>query len=203
MIEFNEPDFEKLLSYDVVCYGMGMGISESVYQGVAYLLTHYTGKLILDADGLNAVAKYANVELFLNKKCELLITPHLKEFARLTGLNIDEISSSPVDIARDFAKKYTLNLLLKGSSTIITDGDKTVLNVTGTSAQARGGSGDVLSGLLGGLCAQGLSCFDGSCLGSYLAGLAAEIATEKFTGYAALPSDFIDCFAVAFKSLAE
>ena len=158
-------------------------------------------KLILDADGLNSLAIYANVENLKEKKCDVLITPHLKEFVRLSGLSMAEIKSSPVALAREFAKKYEISLLLKGASTIITNGEKTCLNVTGTSAQARGGSGDVLSGLIGGLCAQGLSLLDGACLGSYLVGVAAELATEKLTEYVALPSDFIEFFGGAFKKV--
>ncbi len=203
MVEFCEEDFKKMLSYDAICFGMGMGISESVYQGLAYLLKNYQGKLIVDADGLNSLAKYANAEIFKEKKCDVLITPHLKEFSRLLGRDLETIKYSPVAFAKDFAKKYGVNVLLKGASSIITNGEKAYLNVSGTSAQARGGSGDVLSGLIGGLCAQGLALIDGACLGSYLVGVAAELATETFTEFAALPSDFIDCFGLAFKKVLE
>ena len=201
MVEFNEDDFKKMLSYDAICYGMGLGISESVCQGLTYLLKNYQGKLIIDADGLNSLAKYSSVDILKEKKCDVLLTPHLKEFSRLSSLALDEIKSSPVVLAKEFSKKYDVNLLLKGASTIITNGEKAYLNVTGTSAQARGGSGDVLSGIIGGLCAQGLGLLDGACLGCYLVGVAAEFATEKFTEYAALPSDFIDCFELAFKKV--
>lgn len=201
MVEFNEEDFKKMLSYDTICYGMGMGISKSVYQGLAYLLKNFQGKLIVDADGLNSLAKYASVDILKEKKCDVLLTPHLKEFSRLSGLSLNEIKSSSVVLAREFARKYAVNVLLKGASTVITNGEKCYLNVTGTSAQARGGSGDVLSGLIGGLCSQGLAVVDGACLGSYLVGVAAELATEQFTEYAALPSDFIDCFGLVFKRL--
>jgi NAD(P)H-hydrate epimerase len=182
---------------------MGAGVSEEVYKGVEYLLGRYTGRLILDADALNSLAKFGSNDIFLRKKCSLLITPHVKEFSRLTNLSIDEILNGSVTEAKRFAFEKDVTVLLKGASTIITDGIKTVLTDTGCSAQAKGGSGDVLAGLIGGLCATGLSTFDGGVVGAYIAGLAAQIASEKYSEYSALPTDFVQEIGVAFKRVIE
>ncbi len=204
MVEFNEKDFEKLCGYDAVAYGMGLTITKDVYLGVKYLLERYDGKLILDADALNSLAAYGNVGVFLRKrKCDVLITPHVKEFSRLTGLSVAEILHSPVDCVRRISRAYGITVLLKNASTLISSDGMTYLNVTGNSAQAKGGSGDVLSGLICGLCAQGLSVFDGAKVGSFLLGRAAEIAAEEQSEYAATPSDFIEKFGEAYLSVAE
>ncbi len=202
-IEFNEKDLKKMLSCDAVCFGMGLGVSEQVCRGVEYLLKNYTGKLILDADGLNSLAKFGSIEWFFDKKCETLVTPHIKEFSRLTSYSIEEILSDCVEKAKTFAKETGVTVLLKGSSTIITDGNKTALNLAGCSAQAKGGTGDVLAGLIGGLCAQGLSVFDGGVCGSYLVGVSAELVSQELSCYFAIPSDFIQAFGQAFKYINE
>lgn len=202
-IVYNERDFEKMLTYDAVCYGMGAGVSEDVYKGVEYLLKNYTGKLILDADGLNSLAKYGSTGMFLEKKCETLITPHVKEFSRLTKIPVEEIINDSLECTKTFARENKLTVLLKGASTIITDGARAFLNLSGCSAQAKGGSGDVLAGLIGGLCAQGLSTIDGAVAGAYIVGLSAEIASDKVTEYSALPTDFVQEFTQAFKRVID
>ena len=202
-IEFNEKNFEKLLAYEAIAFGMGAGISEDVYKSVEYLLERYTGRLILDADALNSLAKFGSNDIFLRKKCSVLITPHVKEFSRLTCLSTDEILNNSVSVAKNFALENAVTVLLKGATTVISNGKRTVLSDTGCSAQAKGGSGDVLAGLIGGLCATGLSAFDGSVVGTYIAGLAAQLASEKYSDYSALPTDFIQEIGVAFQRVNE
>lgn len=205
-IIFSEKDFEKLLSYDSVAFGMGTGVSEDVFEGVKYLLKKYKGKLLLDADALNSLAKYGRDEmgkLFANKKCDVAITPHAKEFSRLSDLPVDSVLQGGITPAWEFAKKYAVTVLLKGAATVITDGARTAINTAGCAGQAKGGSGDVLSGLVAGLCAQGLSTFDAGCAGAYLAGKAAELAAEETGEYSLTASDEIACLGRAFRSLRD
>jgi NAD(P)H-hydrate epimerase len=193
-----------VLDKQAVAYGMGMGVNKRTFDGARYLLNNYTGKLLLDADALNSIAQFGDIPtLFKDKRCQVVVTPHVKEFSRLTNLSIDEILNGSVSTAKRFAFEKDVTVLLKGASTIITDGIKTVLTDTGCSAQAKGGSGDVLAGLIGGLCATGLSTFDGGVVGAYIAGLAAQIASEKYSGYSALPTDYIQEIGVAFKRVIE
>ena len=205
-VAFNEKNFEKLLSFDSVAFGMGTEASEDVFEGVKYLLKTYSGKLILDADALNSLAKYGRghlEELFAEKKCDVLLTPHYKELSRLTGDCVGTVAEKGLDAPGAFAKALKATVLLKGASTIVTDGARTAVNIAGTPGQAKGGSGDVLSGLIAGLCAGGLSTFDGGCAGAYLAGKAAEFAAEETGEYSLTASDEILYISDAFLSLRE
>ena len=185
---------------------MGTGGSEDIFKGAAYLLCNYEGRLILDADALNSLAKYGGKEtesIFADKKCDVLLTPHLKEFSRLTGESTDDLLTKGPNAPKDFAKKRGVTVLLKGAATVISDGKRTALNVAGTAGQAKGGSGDVLSGLIAGLCAGGLSAFDGACAGAYLAGKAAEFAAAETGEYSLTASDEIAYLGRAFRALRE
>ncbi len=198
---FEEERFCSVLGYDAIVYGMGMGASEDVAKGVKYLLRAYTGKLIIDADGLNALAKYGDLSLLKSARCTVTLTPHLKEFARLSAQNVDEIKNAGLYAPRAFAKEYGVNVLLKSAVSVLTDGERTLVNTTGTAGQAKGGSGDVLAGVIGGLCASGLSAFDGATAGAYLTGVSAELATETYGEYSLVATDVCEYLGRAFTGL--
>ena len=194
----------KLYALDSLAVGMGMGQSKRLAKLAVALLENFAGRLVLDADALNSLAKYKadNLDgIFLQKKGEVVITPHIKEFSRLTKLTVAEILQDPVKHAQDFAQKWQITVLLKGARTVITDGKRTVINERGTAGQAKGGSGDLLSGLIAGLCAQGLSVFDGAKAGAYLAGYSAEIAEKDYGEYSLLATDTAECLGKAFLAL--
>lgn len=198
---FNKENMCELLRYDSIAYGMGMGVSEEVALGATWLLAHYEGKLLLDADGLNSLAAYRKEELariFASKKCDVVLTPHCREFSRLMGIGVKELISDGYEVAQSVAEKWGVTILLKNAVSVLTNGKRTTLCAAGCSAQAKGGSGDVLSGVIAGLCATGLSIYDGSVLGAYLCGRAAELAAETLGEYSATPSDVIACLGKAF-----
>ncbi len=197
-VAFNAKNFQKLLAYDAVAYGMGTGVSASVAAGAAYLITHYTGRLILDADALNSLAEYESPALFSKRKCDVVLTPHVKEFSRLSSMPTTEILQDGLAPAKSFAEQYKVTVLLKNAVTVVTDGNRTSLNAAGTPAQAKAGSGDVLSGVIAGLCATGLSAYDGACAGAYIAGKAAELAAAETGEYSMLASDAIAKLGAAF-----
>ncbi|MBQ9714161.1 MAG: NAD(P)H-hydrate dehydratase [Clostridia bacterium] len=204
MYAFNQEKMQDLLVYDSIAYGMGMGCSQEVANGAAYLLAHYKGKLILDADALNSLARYKKETLqtcFLQKKCSVLLTPHVKEFSRLSGDSIEEILQRGISAPCAFARKHQISVLLKSSVSVLTDGECVRLNATGNSGLAKGGSGDVLSGVIAGLCAQGVSVFNGGCLGAYLVGRAAELAAREKGEYALTATDVIEHLGAAFLEL--
>ena len=191
---FEQSRMKALLSYDSIAYGMGMQCMESVALGAEYLLKNYTGKLILDADGLNSLAKYKKESLnrlFSEKKCDVVLTPHCKEFSRLTGVPVKEILELGMCAATEYAKENEVTLLLKNAATVITDGQKIHVNTAGNSGQAKGGSGDVLSGVIAGLCAMGLCGYDGACAAAYWCGIAAESAAQKVGEYSLTATDVI------------
>ena len=197
-IEYDEKSIQTLLKYNSIAFGMGLGVSESVYNSLKYLLENYTGKLIIDADGLNSLAKYGT-EIIKNKKCSVLLTPHLGEFSRLINKSIDEIQNDIIEISRCFAKEFNVVLVLKSATSVITDGEEVYLNTTGCSGMAKGGSGDVLSGLLAGLLAREEDTFFTTICGTYLFGLAGEIAQVGLTAFSMLASDIISCIPHAIK----
>ncbi len=201
---FNEKALQGLLSYDSIAYGMGMGTSAEVYYGASWLLQRYEGVLILDADGLNSLAKYGKErlgELFARKKCSVLLTPHVKEFSRLCGSRADKITKEGLSLAKTFAKTHGVTVLLKNAVSVATDGENAFVNDRGTSGQAKGGSGDVLSGVIAGLCAGGMSALNASAAGAYLVGRAAELATEDIGAYSLVATDIIAYLGRAFQSV--
>ncbi len=198
---FNEEMLAPLLAYQSVAYGMGMGVSEEVYKGLAWLIENYEGKLILDADGLNSLAKFGDLSLLQKKKCDLVITPHAKEFSRLSGLTLDEIFQGGLPLAKEFAKTHGCTLLLKGGTSVVTDGERVNLCNRGNSGQAKGGSGDVLAGVIAALLAQGCDGYAAASLGGYLTGKGAELAAADMGEYSLTASDLISRLGKAFLSV--
>ena len=200
-LRFHQAEFRKLCLYDSIAYGMGLGMSEDVLMGVEYLLEKYQGKLILDADGINSLQLLGEErlnELFKKKKCDVIITPHVKEFSRMTGKGVEEILKNPLKHAMDFAREKQITVLLKGHVTVVTDGQKTLINERGCSGQAKGGSGDVLSGVIAGLAAQGASSFEAGAAAAYLVGSAAEMAAREWSDYSLLPRDVVEFLGKSF-----
>ena len=145
---FREEEFrEAIRGTKTAAFGMGAGMSGETEKAVRYLTENYEGTLILDADGLNALAAVGTEQL-KNAAGKVILTPHIGEFARLSGKTAAEIQNAPVALAEDFAGKHGVILLLKGPGTIVTDGNETWIADRGTPGMATAGSGDVLSGIL-------------------------------------------------------
>lgn len=194
-------DREHLLGAKSVGIGCGLTVSPKVYEELCFLFERYEGTLVIDADGLNSLAKFG-VQALKHKACKVVLTPHPKEFSRLSGKSLAEIVADPVGEARAFAKKYGVTVLLKGASSVITDGEKSYLNVAGSPALAKGGSGDVLTGLITGLCAR-LSPLEGAAVGAYLLGRAGERAEKKRGAYCATATDVLEEIPSCLHSAAE
>ena len=146
----NVEDIKKIIiDLDAIAVGMGWGFDEKHLSILKYVLENFTGNLIIDADGLNTLV--GHLDLLKNTKAHIVLTPHLKEFSRLTNLTIEEINENKIEIAKSFAKENRVILLLKGSTTIVTDGTDVYLTKYGTPGMATSGSGDILSGILAGL----------------------------------------------------
>ena len=112
-----------------------------------YILENYNFPIIIDADGLNILSKM-DKSILNRSKSKIILTPHLKEFERLTNISIDEIKNNREKFTLEFAKKYNVILLLKGSTTLVTDGNEIIKVTKGCSGMSTAGSGDVLSGIL-------------------------------------------------------
>ncbi len=188
------------LDCDAIAFGMGSGVNERSYEMLGYLLTRYSGKLIIDADGINCLAKYG-ADVLKGASCKVLLTPHIKEFSRLSGLSVDEIVQNPVGAASDCAAKYGTDIILKGASATVTDGTRATVCARGNSALARGGSGDMLAGFICGCAARGLSLYDAAVCAHELIGTAAEKASERLTEYCVTPDDIIKSIPDAIRSI--
>lgn len=188
---FDQDKLEKLLTYDALAIGMGIGVTEENYKIISYILENYKGRLLIDADGLNTISKFG-LDVLNDKKCKVVLTPHIGEFSRLTGINKTEILTDPIPFAKDFAKKYKVVLLLKSAVSLITDGENVYLNTTGNSGMAKAGSGDVLSGLTVGLLARKVDFFDAVTSASYIFGKAGEFAVKEKNEYTVTAMDIIE-----------
>lgn len=175
---------------DVVAIGPGCGMSSEMSELVRQMLDEVQCPMVIDADGLNVLAK--NVSWLDHKKAEIVLTPHPGEMARLTGLTVEEISDNPIDISREFAQKHGVILILKGSRTIIAmpQGDVFV-NLTGNSGMATAGSGDVLTGIITGFIAQGMKPSDAVLLSVHIHGRSGDIMAGRKGEFGLLAGDIV------------
>jgi NAD(P)H-hydrate epimerase len=178
--------------------GPGWGRSEFLDQLAASLYETLECPLLVDADALNALAAAGTLEPGCSPAAGRVLTPHPGEMARLLGGEVSSVESDREGVAGELALRSGAVVVLKGPGTVITDGRRLVVNSTGNSGLATGGSGDVLSGLVTGLLARGMSPFEASWLGVYLHGLAADLAVVELGESALIASDLPDWIPAAF-----
>ena len=200
-IKFNKGQIDKALNkLKALAIGMGWGQSEEYERILEYILNNHNLPVVIDADGLNTISKM-NMDILRNTKCKVILTPHLKEFERLSKIKIEDIKQDEINIAKDFAKKHNVILLLKGPTTVVTNGDEVYLVKRGCAGMATAGSGDVLSGILVGLLGYNEPDILTVTAGAYLNGLAGEIAQEKYTDISMIASDTAKCLPEAIKMI--
>ncbi len=190
---FSRETTERLIkNTKAVAVGMGMGRSNEVRRLLQYLIFEYCGRLIIDADGLNELSELSLTDL-KSSRAKLILTPHLKEFERLTKMSIPEIKKDPISAAKEYAEKTGAVVLLKGPTTVITDGERVYLSDRGCVGMSTAGSGDVLSGILAGICGYvgDSDLLLGVAAGAYLNGLAGELASEDIPNVSMLSSDTV------------
>jgi hydroxyethylthiazole kinase-like uncharacterized protein yjeF len=201
-----EVDDEKVLTYynfktnpTVIGIGSGMGIAEKTVLGFEKFIKENKLPLVIGADAINILALNKSLLTYLPKKT--ILTPHPKELERLVGTWKNDYDK--LKIASKFSKKYNIILVLKGAHTVTIDGESMYFNSTGNPALATAGSGDVLTGLITGLLAQGYKPKYAAIFGVYLHGKTADIAVQE-TGFETfttssileyLPDAILDIFA--------
>ncbi len=187
---------------DAVVFGCGSKLCTDTQSLAITLLSESTTPLIIDADGINALSKHINV--LDEAKCKVVLTPHEGEMSRLTGKPSEMIKENREEVAQEFADAHDCVVTLKGMDTLIARKGKEIRrNTTGNAGMAVAGSGDVLTGIMGGLLAQGLRTVDAASLGVYIHGRAGDLAAMEYTQYSMLPSDIIEFIPAVFKELSK
>ena len=184
---------DKLSGCDVLALGPGLGRSRGAEKLVSLLLDFAAQSVVLDADGINALA--GNPGLLKSRRGRVtVLTPHEAEFSRLSGLPLERIvRGDRCALARSFAAEYGCVLVLKGHRTVVALPDGQVfVNTCGGSALSRGGSGDVLTGLIASLLCQGASARDAACCGVFLHARAGDLLSQQQTSYCVTPSALIE-----------
>ena len=181
-----------------VVIGPGLSQSESAKFQLKTVFENIKCPLVIDADALNIIASDPSVMKPL--KTPVIVTPHMGEMARLTGKTVDALKADPINSAPSYASEKGVICVMKDASTVVSDGEKTYINTSGTSAMSKGGAGDVLTGVIAALIATGKTAFEASCLGVFLHGKAGECAAEKFGKYSVLARDIADSVSDAIKA---
>ncbi len=180
--------------------GPGLGADPDTDAWIVEMLATAALPLVVDADALSAFARTGETPRFAHT--EVILTPHAGELARLTGLTADEIASRRFEVAADCAARWRCVLLLKGSPTLVAMPDGRVhINGTGDDALARGGSGDVLTGLLAGLLAQGLGAGEAALLGAHVHGRAGTLAASGRSTRGVLVREIADAIGPVFEAM--
>lgn len=183
-----------------VVIGCGLSVCDDTKNLVQSVITNCEKPLVIDADALNCICN--KPEILKNLKVPAIITPHPGEMARLLHSTPKTVNSNRENTAIDFAKKFGVVTVLKGAGTIIASPDGEVyINHTGNSGMATGGSGDILSGIIGSLLAQGGSPINAAAAGVFLHGTIGDLAAEKLGKISMLPTDMIDMIPKAYLKL--
>lgn len=195
-----EPLLALAQNADCIAIGPGLGTDSTTAQLVSSLLTETAVPIVLDADGINCLVQ--NPDALSRRTAPTVLTPHPGEFARLTGIPPAAVKAGRVELARRFAIGHHCTLLLKGSPTATGTSDGVILlNPTGNSGLGSGGSGDVLTGLVAGLIAQGASPERAAYAAAFLHGRAADLAAARLTEYCLCARDVVEALPQAFKSI--
>ncbi|MGD1042875.1 MAG: NAD(P)H-hydrate dehydratase [Sedimentisphaerales bacterium] len=185
---------------DCIAFGPGLGITQGVSSVLQRLLEQKGLRLVIDADGLNNLSKINDWPR--RSKAGIILTPHPGEMKRLWAeLFRTHLPTDRKIQAIQMANKTGTTVVLKGKSTIVTDGEKIYVNKTGNPGMATGGTGDVLTGVITALVGQGLSNFDAAVFGVYVHGLAGDIAAKKFGQISLIATDVIESLGEAFKEI--
>lgn len=199
--EFEPEIREHASEMNCLAVGPGLGTNSNTVRLVHALYHRISETMVVDADALNALSEWQDG--LRHPSGPRILTPHPGEFERLIG---ETCASNPMARAEQAARLCRRDLtsqtivVLKGHHTIVTDGNRVAFNQTGNPGMATGGTGDVLTGVISALVAQGLTLWDAARLGVHVHGLAGDLATEKFGQVSLIASDLLDFLPAAFKN---
>jgi NAD(P)H-hydrate epimerase len=189
------PSIDKLKQVlkeaDSVVIGCGLGVDTYALTLLQIVLQYCKCPVVVDADAISLIAKNEGLQKYL-KRYNVVLTPHLGEFHRLSGVPITDISNDTVGELKKYVKKTKAQILLKSYTTVFYNGYGLLFNTAGNDGLATGGSGDVLAGIIGSFASQGLDLPLAAINASYLMGKTAEKLAESRSTASILPSDIID-----------
>lgn len=195
------PEIKKILpKVDALGIGPGLSRDSQTQKLVHKLLPQVNRPTALDADGLNALVGKLN--LLNSLQAEFVITPHPGEMARLLKIKINEVQKNRTKIAKDFAKRYKVVVVLKGYRTVVASPDgRTYINQTGNPGMASGGCGDVLTGIIASFLGQGIRAFEAARLAVYVHGLAGDLAAKEKGQVSLIATDILNKLPKALKTI--
>jgi ADP-dependent NAD(P)H-hydrate dehydratase / NAD(P)H-hydrate epimerase len=193
--EFKVSAYEKLRAFvedkDVIIIGPGLGASDETTEVVRRLYVEVDKPFVVDADGVNAFV--GHLEVIKQRKGQAVFTPHPGEFSRLTGKTPAQVNAERLPLGKAFVEEHGVILVLKGArTTIFGDDGRIYINPTGNPSLAKGGTGDILTGFIGGLASQGYSLLESALFGTYLHGYIADTWVETRTDMDLLAGDLLD-----------
>jgi len=188
-----------------VVIGCGCGQSLFLKNLIKSIIKNFEIYVVIDADGINSFSNQqqnSTVKDFINSKAKIIITPHPKEFERISGMKYDNTSAGRKKIAETFAKNNDIICVLKGHKTVVSDGEKVYINNTGNPGMATAGSGDVLSGIIASvICNENKDLLLKTATAVYIHGLAGDFAAKNKTQVSMTASDIIENLPKAFRSI--
>ena len=190
------------LNINSIVLGCGLGTEKETIKyvkGLLYELKNSKIPIVIDADGLNCLSISDISKLPQNA----ILTPHPKELSRLLKVDTEEINNNREKYIDFAVEKYAVTVVLKGNKTLIKDKSGLYQNTTGNTALSKAGTGDILSGMIGGFLAQNTTVLDAAILSVYLHGLAGELYSEDFSQYSMLASDLLQYIPLSLKSLSS
>ncbi|MEW8974502.1 MAG: NAD(P)H-hydrate dehydratase [Tissierellaceae bacterium] len=191
---------EGIKNMDTIAIGPGIGLDEERIDFVSQIVKSCKVPMVIDADGINCISH--NPDILLDKKNDIIITPHPGEMARLVRSSTKEIQENREYYAKYAAEKYNIYVVLKGNNTIVTSPKGEVyINKTGNPGMATAGSGDVLTGMITGLLGQDFDIFNAAKLGVYLHGKAGDLACESKGEYSVISTDILENIAYSMKEV--
>jgi NAD(P)H-hydrate epimerase len=182
--------YSMLQQSNIVLVGPGLGLIPKSAELVRYILLNFSGKVIMDADAITLVSR--EMELLEKTKAEVLLTPHLGEFASLCHKSVDKIKDKIFNEAEKLVEKYGVTILVKSANSFVLSKEGLVFNNRGNDGLSTGGSGDVLAGLITGMVAQGFPLFKAASNSSFYLGRLAEKLSKERKTYSIIPSDLIE-----------
>jgi len=200
-IKGKQKILKKASASDVVIIGPGLSRNKDTVRLIRHLVADIKKPMVIDADGLNAIA--GQVSILKKVTCDCILTPHPGEMAKLVKKTTNYVKNNRLTVAKKFANYYNAVVALKGHGTIVADKRRLYVNKTGNPGMATAGSGDVLAGIIGGFLAQGLKAFEAARLGVYVHGLAGDLAAKEKGEISLIAGDILEKIPRAIKRIAR